>query len=142
MWLADHTTQYAPLDALLERSHLQSQRALSPAKSFCPGSWKRVLCTGKCKSFNSPNIRVGRFQPLLVVYIEVSEIEKFCLRVIGCHGLMARVKRVKESYKVCRIGRTVSETEKDSDGRETNLILSQMTSNIGDSRSTRLQQAC
>ena len=81
----------------------------------------QIIKNRKCKSFNSPNIRVGRFQPLPVVYIEVSEIEKFCLRVFGCHGLMARVKIVKESYKVCRIGRGVSETEKDSDGQETNL---------------------
>ena len=34
---------------------------------------------------------------------------------------MERVKIVKESYKVCKIWRAVSETEKDSDGRETNL---------------------
>ena len=81
----------------------------------------QIMRNGKCKVFNFPNIRVGRFQPLPVVYIEVYEIEKFCLRVFGCHGLMARVKLVKESYKVCRIGRAVSETEKDSDGWETNL---------------------
>ena len=43
------------------------------------------------------------------------------MRVFGCHGLMARVKIVKESYKVCRIGRAVTETEKDGDGREANL---------------------
>ena len=81
----------------------------------------QIIKNGKCKSYNPPNIHVGRLQPLPVVYIEVSEIEKFCLRVFGCHGLMARVKIVKESYKVCRIRRAVSETEKDSDGRETNL---------------------
>ena len=43
------------------------------------------------------------------------------MKVFRCHSLMARVKIVKESYKVCGIGRAVSETEKDSDGRETNL---------------------
>ena len=68
----------------------------------------QIIKNGKCKIFNFPNIHVGGFQPLPVVYIEVSEIEKFCLRVFGCHVLMARVKIVKESYKVCRIGRTVS----------------------------------
>ena len=67
---------------------------------------------------------MGRFQPLPVAYIEVSEIEKFCLKVFGCNGLMARVKIVKESFKVCRIWRAVSETEKDSDDRETNIPLS------------------
>ena len=81
----------------------------------------QIIKNGKCKSFNPLNIHVGRFQPLPVVYIEVSEIEKFCLTVFGCHGLMARVKIVKESYKVCIIGRAVSETEKDGDGREANL---------------------
>ena len=80
----------------------------------------QIIKNGKCKSFNSPNTRVGRFQPLPAVNIEVSEIEKFCLRVFGCHDLMARIKIIKESYKVCVIGRTVSETDKDSDGRETN----------------------
>ena len=34
---------------------------------------------------------------------------------------MARDMIAKESYKVCRIGKAVSDTEKDSDGRETNL---------------------
>ena len=72
----------------------------------------KIIKNGKCKSFNSPNIHVGRLQPLPVVYIEVSEIEKFCLRVFGCHGLMARIKIVKESYKVCGIGRALNETEK------------------------------
>ena len=81
----------------------------------------QISKNGKCKSFNLTNIHVGRFQPLLVMYIEVSEIEKFCLRVFGSHGLMARVKIVKESDKVCRIGRAVSEAEKDSDGWEPNL---------------------
>ena len=42
------------------------------------------------------------------------------MRVFRCHGLIARVQKVKESNKVCGIQRAVSEREKDSDGRETN----------------------
>ena len=34
---------------------------------------------------------------------------------------MARVKIIKESYKVCGIGRAVSERQKNSDGQETSL---------------------
>ena len=82
-----------------------------------------------------PNIHVGRFQPLPMVYIEVSEIEKFCLRVFGCHGFMVRVKVIKESYKVCRIGRAVSETKKNETEKKV-MVGSQMTSKFGDSRST------
>ena len=80
----------------------------------------QIIKNGKCKNFNSPNIRVGRLHPLPLVCIEVSEIEKFCLRVFGCHGLVARDKIVKESYSLSN-WEAVSEAETDSDGRETNL---------------------
>ena len=49
---------------------------------------------------------------------------------------MARVKIVKESYKVCRIGRAVSETKKNETEKKV-MVGSQMTSKFGDSRSTR-----
>lgn len=62
------------------------------------------------------NICVGRFQPLLIVYVEVFSKQDLILRMIGCHGLVEGIQIVEECYEVCKVGRTDGETDKSSDG--------------------------
>ena len=70
------------------------------------------------KCLNSPNISVGGFEPVSVVYIEVSNIENFSAWVCRQQRLMARSKVLKEGGKVGSIRGAVAKAKKDSSCRE------------------------
>ena len=76
------------------------------------------------KRLNSPNISMGGFEPVSVMYIEVSNIENFSAWVWRQQRLMARRKILKEGGKVGSIRGAVAKAKKDSSCRkvyETNL---------------------
>ena len=70
------------------------------------------------KSFSSPYISVGGLGPVNVVYIEVSNIKNFRVRVFSQQRLMAGSKILKEGEKVCSIRGTIAKAKNDGSCRE------------------------
>ena len=68
------------------------------------------------KSLNSPNISVGGLEPVTVVYIEVSNIEKFN---VGCEvSKDSGSKILKEGEKVSSIREAMAKAKNKSSCRE------------------------
>ena len=78
------------------------------------------------KSLNSSYISVGGFEPVSVVYIEVSNIKNFSMWVFNQQRLMAESKILKKGEKVCSIRGAIAKAKNDSSCRE--IYFSQRTS--------------